>query len=101
MSMSEYVKICPVCGKPFKAICNRKKYCSVECRKVTNKSPYIDSKRKCHTCGKYLADGRHNWCDECMTKYYFETNSSGARQSLIRRGYGLHLTMYDLTAKYK
>ena len=85
--------------KTFKAISVRKTYCSVECRKATNQSPFVDAKRKCNTCGVYLADGRHNWCDKCMMEYYQKTKSRGAYNSLIRRGYGLQFIMEDLTRK--
>lgn len=97
--MAEYIKICPVCGKTFKAICDRKKYCSLECRRATNKNPFVDTKRKCRTCGVHLTDGRHNWCDKCMMEYYQKTKSRGAYNSLIKRGYGLKFIMEDLERK--
>ena len=97
--MNREPKICRMCGKEFIPAHRNALYCSDDCRYNAVKKCYIRKCVYCKVCGAELPKGTRNYCTDCLLKYYHETHSRGAYNSLVRRGLGDLLMMEHLASK--
>ncbi len=82
--MPEYVKVCPICKKEFKAARSDAIYCNVNCRnKAYRRSQQVE--KKCKYCGKSYFRNVENkiklFCSEdCKTKFKQDKNLKAVRK---------------------
>lgn len=61
-------KVCPACSVSFKST-GRRKFCSLQCEKQTNRTPYTPKIRHCVVCSARIADHGSKRCSGCRKTY--------------------------------
>ena len=97
--MYHETKICKICGRKFEAKSSKRLYCSTDCKYKAEKLRNNTQTRICKVCGIELPKLYRSYCTECLLKHYHRTNSPGAYDSLVRRGFGEMLLMEHLSKK--